>query len=168
MRCVFAQPVSVLDALPPGQTAAIITTTANTLQAGISEKLSGFLQSVALVVSAMVISFLYSWNLTLVTGSGMVLIIIVYATTTPLIVKVFGGVQEAEIQAATVANEIFSSIRMVAACGAESKVMKRYESWVKESRRRGIKLSPMIAFQQGPSMFLFAFASLPPYSCALF
>ncbi len=41
---------------------------ANTLQAGISEKLSGFLQSVALVVSAMVISFLYSWNLTLVTG----------------------------------------------------------------------------------------------------
>ncbi len=81
----------------------------------------------------------------------MVLIIIVYAITTPLVVRIMNSVQEAEIQAATVANEIFSSIRMVAACGAEAKVMKRYEGWVDESRRRGIKLSPVVAAQQAPS-----------------
>ncbi len=158
MKCVFAQPVSTLDALPPGQTAAIITIMANTLQAGISEKLSGLLQSVTLVVSAMVISFLYSWNLTLVTGSGMVLIIIVFSATTPFLVRIMNRVQDAEIQAATVANEIFSSIRMVAACNAEDKVMKRYEGWIKESRRRGLAMSPLVAAQQAPSMYFRAAA----------
>ncbi len=118
MKCLFAQPVSTLDALPPGQTAAIVTITANTLQMGISEKLSSFLQSLTLVVSAMVISFWYSWSLTLVTGSGMVFIIVVYAATTPFVVKIMNRVQDIEIRASTVASEIFSSIRMVEACGA--------------------------------------------------
>jgi len=153
MRAVFAQPVSTLDLVPPGQTAAMITIMANTLQTGISEKLSSFLQSVSLLVSAMVISFLYSWNLTLVTGSGMVLIILVYTITTPILVRIMNKVQDAEIQASTVANEIFASIRMVAACGAESKMMSRYEAWVKESRRRGLRMSPLIACQQAPSRF---------------
>ncbi|KAK4153850.1 P-loop containing nucleoside triphosphate hydrolase protein [Chaetomidium leptoderma] len=55
--------------------------------------------------------------------------------------------------ASTVANEIFSSIRMVAACGADEKMARRYATWVDESRRRGLKMSPMIAMQQAPGEF---------------
>jgi ATP-binding cassette, subfamily B (MDR/TAP), member 1 len=153
MRCLFSQSVSKIDLFPPGQAAAMITTTANTVQAGISERMSSFLQSVSLIVSAMVISFIYSWNLTLVTGSGMLFIIIIYSATTPFLVRIMNRVQDSELVAATVSTEIFSSIRMVAACGAEDKMIKRYLRWVKESRERGLKMSPIISFQQGPIFF---------------
>ncbi|ERT01099.1 hypothetical protein HMPREF1624_02338 [Sporothrix schenckii ATCC 58251] len=153
MRALLAQPVSTLDCLPPGTTAAVITITANTLQLGISEKLSGFLQSVTLVVAALVVSFLYSWKLTLVTSSGMVFIVLVYAVTTPMLVKILNQVQDSEIKAATVASEIFSSIRMVAACGAEEKMAARYDVCADESRNRGKRMSPVIALQQTPVFF---------------
>jgi len=158
MRCLFAQSVSQMDLYPPGQAAAMITSTANTVQAGISEKLSQFLSSVSLIVSAMVISFYYSWNLTLVTGSGMILIIIVYSVTTPFIVRIMNRVQDAEIKAATVSTEIFTSIRMVAACGAEEKMQKRYMGWVTESKKRGMKMPPWISFQT-------AISKIPSLSC---
>ncbi|KAK3904233.1 P-loop containing nucleoside triphosphate hydrolase protein [Staphylotrichum tortipilum] len=56
--------------------------------------------------------------------------------------------------ASTTANEIFSSIRMVAACGADEKMAQRYATWVDESRRRGLKMSLIIAMQQAPGMVL--------------
>ncbi|EPE03869.1 abc transporter [Ophiostoma piceae UAMH 11346] len=153
MRCLLAQPVSTLDLLPPGQTAAVITMAASTLQLGISEKLSTLLQSTTLVISAIVISFYYSWSLTLVTSSGTVFIIIVYAVTTPMLVKIMNQVQDIEIKAATVASEIFGSIRMVDACGAESKMADRYDECADQSRQKGMRMSPVIACQQTPVFF---------------
>ncbi len=151
MKGLFAQPISTLDALPPGQAAAIITITASDLQVGISEKLSSFLQSVSVVVSSLIISMTYSWSLTLVTSSGLVFIAVVYGITTPLLVKVWNQVQDADIQAAVTANEIFSSMRMIAACGAEEKMAKKFSVSIDESRRRGLKMSPLFALQQAPS-----------------
>jgi ABC-type bacteriocin/lantibiotic exporter with double-glycine peptidase domain len=92
----------------------------------------------------------YSWSLTLITSSGLLLIVITYAATTPFLVRRLNEVQHADIQASTTANEIFSSIRMVAACGADEKMAQRYATWVDESRRRGLKMSPIIAMQQAP------------------
>ncbi|KAL0467728.1 ABC transporter-like protein [Neurospora intermedia] len=151
LKCLFGQPISTLDVLPPGQTAVIITITASVLQAGISEKLSAFLQSISTVTAAFVIAITYSWSLTLVTSSGLVglvLITVVYAATTPFLVKHMNGVQYADLQASMVANEVFSSMRMIAACGAQEKMAKKYVKWVDESRHRGLKMSPIIALQQ--------------------
>jgi len=153
MKCLFGQPVSTLDVLTPGQTAAIITITASVLQMGISERLSALFQSLSTVISAFIIAMCYSWSLTLVTSSGLLFIIVAYAATTPFLVKLMNEVQHADIQASTAANEIFGSIRMIAACGAEHKIAKRYSKWVDESRRRGLKMSPIIAMQQAPGEF---------------
>lgn len=150
MKSLFQQPISVLDALPPGQTAAIITITASILQMGISEKLGQFIQSVSLILSSLVIAFLYSWDLTLVTGSGLVFIVLIYVITTPIMVRVMNAVQEADIKASTVASEVFGSIRMVSACGAQHKMAEKYSQWVIESRRRGLAMSPVAAVQQAP------------------
>ena len=68
-----------LDKLPPGEAASRISGAANVLQVGISEKLVTFLQAVALVVSAYVVAFKYSWQLILVTSSGMLFVIAVYS-----------------------------------------------------------------------------------------
>jgi ABC-type bacteriocin/lantibiotic exporter with double-glycine peptidase domain len=150
LRALFNQPISVLDTLPPGQTAAIITTTTNILQVGISEKLSVFLQSVSLVVTALIVAFYYNWQLTLVTSSGLVFVMVFYCLTIPFLVKGLKEVEDADRVGASIANEVFESIRMVAACGAEEKMAKKYTGWVEESRRRGFLLSPLVAIQHAP------------------
>ncbi|KAK8036285.1 spermidine/putrescine import ATP-binding protein potA [Apiospora rasikravindrae] len=153
LKALLGQRVSLLDTQPPGQIAAIITTTANTLQSGISDKLAVILQSLSLIVSAAVIAFLHSWKLTLVTGSGLLLITACYCITIPFITRNMKVVEDANIKASATANEALSSIRMIAACGAESKMVARYASWVAESQRRGMSLSKVIAIQQATIYF---------------
>ncbi|KAK8062991.1 ABC multidrug transporter, partial [Apiospora hydei] len=153
LKALLGQRVSLLDTRPPGQIAAIITTTANTLQSGISDKLAAILQSLSLIVSATVIAFLHSWKLTLVTGSGLLLITACYCITIPFITRNMKEVEDANIKASATANEALSSIRMIAACGAESKMVARYARWVAESQRRGMSLSKVIAIQQATIYF---------------
>jgi ABC-type bacteriocin/lantibiotic exporter with double-glycine peptidase domain len=117
---------------------------------GISERMSIFFQSISLVFTALVISFQYSWRLTLVTSSGLLAIVGFYAVTLPKLVKLLKDVEEADRMASSVASETFSSVRMVAACGAEDKMENRHSTWVEESRRRGMLLSPLVALQQAP------------------
>jgi ATP-binding cassette subfamily B (MDR/TAP) protein 1 len=150
MKALFKQPISVLDILPPGQTAVIITITEGILQIGISEQLSMFFQSTSLVVTALVIAFKENAMLTLVTCSGLLFISVFYGATMPFLVKMLKEVEHADRMSSGIASEVYSSIRMVAACGAESKMAKRYASWVEESRRRGLKMSPLVAIQQAP------------------
>ena len=150
LRSLFAHSISVLDSLPPGQTAAIITITAHILQTGISEKLSILLQSISLVSTALIIAFNYSWLLTLVTSSGLLFIVISYCITVPFLVKMFKEVEHADRMSSSIASQVFTSIRMVTACGAESKMAKKYATWVEESRRRGILMSPLMAMQHAP------------------
>ncbi|KAF2973302.1 hypothetical protein GQX73_g319 [Xylaria multiplex] len=158
MRLVYVKallelPVSLLDTQPPGQIAAIITTTANTLQIGISEKLALVLQSLSAVVTALIVAYTHSWKLSLVTSSGILLITICYCVTIPFLVRNMKRVEDANIQASAVASEAFSSIRMVAAFGAERKMVQRYRKWVDEANRRGLSLSGIIAVQQATIYF---------------
>jgi len=157
MKAVLNQPISTLDLIPPGQTAAIITNTANTMQIGISERLSMFITGISLVISATIIAFVNDWKLTLVTSSGLVLIAITYAITIPIIVKNMKQVEDSEIKCSAVAAEAFSTVRMIAACGAQEKMAKRYSYWVEESRKRGHKMSKYVALQQGVGKYWLCF-----------
>jgi ATP-binding cassette, subfamily B (MDR/TAP), member 1 len=148
MTSLLRQPISGLDAIPPGQTAAVITNTANAMQLGISERLATFVSGVSLVISAMIIAFLYNWKLTLVTSSGLVIIILCYSITVPLVVKKMKQVEESEIKAAGVATEAFGNVRMIAACGAESKMTTRFKYWAEETQKRGLKMAKFMAAQQ--------------------
>ncbi|KAI0397009.1 ABC transporter-like protein [Xylariaceae sp. FL0594] len=151
VRALLELPVSLLDTQPPGQIAAIITTTANTLQIGISEKLAIVIQTSSLVVTALVVAFVHSWKLSVVTSSGLVLITVCYGLTIPFLVANMRQVEDADIRASAVASESFSAIRMIAACGAETKMVDRYRHWVEEANRRGLKLSGIVAAQQATS-----------------
>ncbi|KAI1183088.1 ABC transporter-like protein [Nemania serpens] len=153
VKALLELPVSLLDTQPPGQIAAIITTTANTLQIGISEKLAIVIQTLSLLATALIVAYTHSWKLSLVTSSGLLLITVCYCITIPFLVKNMKQVEDANIMASAVASETFASIRMVAAFGAELKVVERYRKWVDESSRRGLRLSVIIAIQQATIYF---------------
>ncbi|KAI6393254.1 hypothetical protein MCOR24_009791 [Pyricularia oryzae] len=153
MRAVLSMRVSALDALPPGQTAAVVTMLASTLQQGISERVAIAVQAAALVVAALAVAFSRNWELSLVTCSGVVLIAAVYAATTPLLVRAVNAVQACEVRASAAAAEAFAAVRMVAACGAEHKMARRYDGWVDRGAVEGMRLRPVLALQQAPVFF---------------
>lgn len=139
-----------MDALPPGQTTAIITITANTLQLGISERLSSLIQAITVILTALIIGCIFSWELTLVTASGLVAIVIWYSVFTPIVVSKYAKVQEVEREAAGVGSEALASIRMIAACGAEDKITAKYNRLVEHAKIMGKQLSPILAVQHSP------------------
>jgi ATP-binding cassette subfamily B (MDR/TAP) protein 1 len=136
MTALFALPICVLDTLPGGQASNTITTTANVLQLGISEKLGTLIQFTSLAVTAIIIAFKYSWSLTLVTSSVLLFIALVYGTTLPLIIKMTKEVEHADEKASSIAGEVLGGIRMIVSQGAESRMATKYSGWVEESRRR--------------------------------
>ncbi len=152
VKALLELPVSLLDTQPPGQIAAIITATANTLQIGISEKLAIVIQTLSSVITALIVAYTHSWKLSLVTSSGLLLITICYCITIPFLVRNMKQVEDANIKASAIASEAFTSIRMVAAFGAERKMIEKYREWVDEANRRGLRLSGIIAVQQATSM----------------
>lgn len=141
--------------LPAGQTAAIITTVASNLQLGISEKLSVLFSSVAMVLGSMVIAFMYDWLLTVATSLGLILIGAVYYGITPQIAAIMASVLEQDIKASCVPAEALNptAVRMLAACGAEAKIVNRYSLLVDEGYRKGGKMAPLVALQNGLSEF---------------
>lgn len=62
-------------------------------------------------------------------------------------------VEHADRMSSSLASEVFSSVRMVAACGAEGKMAEAYSEWVAESRKRGLLMSHLVAIQQAPVFF---------------
>ena len=42
---------------------------------------------------------------------------------------------------------------MIVACGAEGRIARKYAGWVEESRRRGLKISPLTGAQYAPLFF---------------
>lgn len=153
LQCLFAQPISIFDDLPSGKATDIITASSNTIQIGISEKLSILIQFSALTVGAYVVAFRYSWALTLVSSSTILFVLIVYSITTPIHIKAQHAVDKANEEASSIAGEVFGSIRAIVACGAESRLADRYAVWIKEARRRGLRMSLILGGQWAPAFF---------------
>ncbi|CAG8982627.1 hypothetical protein HYALB_00006022 [Hymenoscyphus albidus] len=153
LQALFALPISVIDTLPTGQASNTITTTANVLQIGISEKLGMIFQFSALVCTALIIAFIYSALLTVVTASIIVFLALVYGILVPIILKHEKEVQFADEKAASIAGETLSSVRMIIACGAEGRIASKFSGWVEEARKRGIKQGPFMGVHLAPIFF---------------
>jgi ATP-binding cassette subfamily B (MDR/TAP) protein 1 len=150
LKSLFTLPVSSLDTLPSGQASNTLTNTANLLQIGISEKLGMVLQFTSLLITAIIVAFTYSWSLTLVTSSVLVFVALVYGTIVPMVIKSQKEIDHADEKASSIAGEVLSSIRMIVACGAEERVAKKYAGWIAESKKRGLKQSPLVGVQFAP------------------
>ncbi|KAH7139981.1 P-loop containing nucleoside triphosphate hydrolase protein [Dactylonectria estremocensis] len=153
LRSLFAQSISVIDSMPVGAPATAITTTSNTLQLGISEHLGTFLQFNATIWAALIIAFIWSWDLTLVTLSLLLYMMIVLCVLLPLNIKGQTAMAQADAQANAIASEALKGVRLVMACGAQARTISHYEKWVREAMRRGQKIAPVMGFQFGLIMF---------------
>ncbi|RDA95917.1 hypothetical protein CP533_5946 [Ophiocordyceps camponoti-saundersi (nom. inval.)] len=158
LRRLFGQSIHVLDSMPPGEATTTITTTSNTLQLGISEKLGVLVEFASTMISAVVIAFTYNWALTLVTASAIVFIMLTVSVLLPCIVKSQGRMAKSEAKSSAIASEAMAGMRMVMACGAETRVARKYAKFVDEAKRHARLTSPLVALQFG-LIFFAAFAA---------
>ncbi|KAL2828330.1 P-loop containing nucleoside triphosphate hydrolase protein [Aspergillus pseudoustus] len=141
MQALFAQPVSKLDEISVGSVTNTITALSNTMQQSVSDRLAVLFQAIALLISAYAIAFRYSWALTLVVSSAILFVALGFSATVPILIKGQQGVDRADEKHASIAADVFSSIRTVFSLGAEESLTQRYGEWVEEARRRGTRMA---------------------------
>ena len=149
LESLFAQPIHAIDCMPAGGPATTITSTSTTLQIGISDRLGTFLQFVSTIVTAFIVSFIWSWDLTLVMMSLIFYALVVISFFMPAIVKGQTTAAEADTQATAIASEALGGIRLIVACGAQARILSGYQKWVDESKRRAQKAAPFLGLQLG-------------------
>ncbi|KAK5207725.1 hypothetical protein LTR20_001741 [Exophiala xenobiotica] len=153
IKSLFAQPIKTLDEVSAGTVTNTITTSANTIQMSISDKLHSLFMALALTIAAFSIAFRYSWAMTLVTGSSLLFVLLVYSISTPITLKKLQAVEKANQRAASIAGEIFGSIRAVFSLGAEPALTKKYVSSVDDVHKHGLGLSLQLGIQLSPIWF---------------
>ncbi|KAF2683953.1 leptomycin B resistance protein pmd1 [Lentithecium fluviatile CBS 122367] len=152
LRATFAQPVSVIDTVSPGKVSTRITTSANTIQLGISQHFAMMFQSLAFTISLYIIAFVKSWLLTLIASASLPFILIVYGTLAPPFMKIHKVTEEHHEEASALAFEIFSSIRIVVAFGAEAKLARKHEAFLEKAAKNEKKAAPLMGMMLSPSM----------------
>ncbi|KAH8893076.1 P-loop containing nucleoside triphosphate hydrolase protein [Thozetella sp. PMI_491] len=142
LQSLLSQSIHVIDTMPPGAPATAITTTTNTLQMGISERLGTFLTFTSTIVAAFAVSFTWSWNITLVTSSLILYTMAELAIALPFILKRQTATAQADLQATAIASEALESIRLVHACGAQDRIISRYGEWVNKAMKLAQGMGP--------------------------
>ncbi|KAK6839243.1 hypothetical protein PG987_005109 [Apiospora arundinis] len=149
LRSLLSQNIHALDALPAGAPAAAITASANALQVGVSERLGTLLQFAGTVGAALVVAFVWSWELTLVVSSLVVYTFVVMAVALPVLLKSHAAVARADAKGTAVASEALGAIRLVMAAGAQEHVIQRYERWVQEAKKHSRNTAPIFGIYLG-------------------
>ncbi|KAG8168507.1 hypothetical protein KVR01_001256 [Diaporthe batatas] len=153
LESLLAQPIHAIDCMPAGGPATTITATSTTLQIGISDRLGTFLQFLSTILTAFIVSFIWSWDLTLVMMSLILYTLIVVSVAMPRIVVNETASAEADKQATAIASEALGGIRLIVACGAQSRIIGGHHKWVDEARKRAQKAAPFLGVQFGLLFF---------------
>lgn len=149
LQSLFSQSIHVIDSMPAGAPATAITSTSNTLQVGISERLGTFLEFNGTIWAAIIVAFVWSWDITLVTASLILYMGTVLSITMPILVKRQAAIGAADAQGTAIASEALQGIRLVTACGAQSRVISRYQEWVYKAMKEGQRTAPVTGFHLG-------------------
>ncbi|KAF5853597.1 hypothetical protein GGP41_002155 [Bipolaris sorokiniana] len=152
IRALFLQPVSVIDTVSPGKVSTRITTSANTVQVAISQQLAMMFQAFAFVIGAYVVAFIQSPLLTLVASASLPFILILMGIIIPPFTRIHKITEKYSEDASATAFEIFSSLRVVVAFGAEAKLARQHEELLIKSAKNFKRAAPLSGLFFAPMM----------------
>ena len=153
LTSLFKQPVSIIDSTSPGKIASRLTTNANVIQMGISQQLAAMIQSMALTLGLYVTSFIKGPLLTLVASASLPLTLILYSFCIPFVYKNQKKGEKYKEQASALAFEIFESIRIVTAFGAEKRLEDKHSSFILKAKALERANGPLMGMLMAPMFF---------------
>ncbi|KAI9025534.1 P-loop containing nucleoside triphosphate hydrolase protein [Hyaloraphidium curvatum] len=138
-RALMRKDVGFFDGQETGDLTYRLSGNIALLQEGISEKVGNLLQYVSSFISAFIVSFVLSWRLSLVLCSALPLLVISGWIIGDYMAESSTDGQGAYGKAGGVAQQAISSIRTVAAFGAEEKEIARFAKYLDEAYEIGKK-----------------------------
>jgi ATP-binding cassette, subfamily B (MDR/TAP), member 1 len=153
LQALFGQEVSTIDSISVGKVSTRITTSSNTIQNAVSQHLALLVQAWSLTIGLYIVSFVYNWILTFVASAAVPFIVLSYGLTVPIYVKIHKRTEEMQEQATSLAFEVFSSIRVVIAFGAEERLTSQHNGWLLKAKQNENRNAPFIGIMSFPSLF---------------
>ncbi|KAK3695875.1 P-loop containing nucleoside triphosphate hydrolase protein [Podospora appendiculata] len=144
LRQTLRQEVGFFDS-EAGSIAGHVTTNANLVNQGISEKLGLAIQALSTFCAAFIVAFAVQWKLTLITICVVPAIIIITGICMAIDTKQETQIMSIYSRAGRLAEEAFSSMRTVHAFWVYPKLSRKYEAILDEARTVGAKKSPNFA-----------------------
>lgn len=149
LRAVIGQNMAFFDTLGSGQLTTRITSDITLIQEAITGNLSVSLTAAATFISAYIIAFVEYWKLALILTSTVIVLTVTGTVGVALPVKWTTQSLAYYSSGATVAEEAISSIRHVTAFGIQEKLVNKYDSFLVQGERPGLKASVIISLMVG-------------------
>jgi ABC-type multidrug transport system fused ATPase/permease subunit len=109
-------------------------------------------QALAFTIGLYVVSFIKSWLLTFVASASLPFILIVYGSLIGPFIRLHKVTEKHHEEASALAYEIFSSIRVVVAFGAEAKLARQHAESLDKAAKNMKKEAPLMGLMMAPSM----------------
>ncbi|PNP50362.1 hypothetical protein THARTR1_08966 [Trichoderma harzianum] len=140
--------------LTSGAVSLTLSTHSNTIHSGLAEKFGLSLKSSSTVVAAFVVALHSQWKLALVTATIIPAAVVAVGITSIFDEKKEASLNAINAEAATLADEVISSMRTVRALGAEKALGGKYDGMLKRAIAIGLARSPIKGIQAGVYMFM--------------
>jgi ATP-binding cassette subfamily B (MDR/TAP) protein 1 len=152
LKSCLRQNIAFFDKVGAGEVAVKITSDADQIQDGISEKVGLLLSSLATLLTGYLIGFIISWKLTLIMSSVFVFLLLNTALWTIVIVKYAQPGTLVIVKASTLIQEIFTGVRVAIAFGSQKDVIKQYDGHLKATQGYGFRIKAAIGMMLAVSM----------------
>ena len=152
LESCLRQNIGFFDKFGAGEVAVKITSDANRIQDGISEKVGLLISSIATVLTGFLIGFILTWKLTLIMCSVIIALLLNTAIWTICIVKYAMPMAIAAAKASGLTQEIFSAIRVAIAFGSQTRLVQQYDTHLKASQGAGFRMKAAIGMMMAVVM----------------
>lgn len=162
LRAIFRQNIAFFDFLGSGEVTTRISSDMNLVQDGIGQKIGLFVTGVSMFVSALIIGFVRSWKLSLIMLAATFALILMMGVNGTFMKKAQTAAIDEYATAASLAEEVLSSARNVAAFGTQKRLQAKYQAFVDRASKLDYNakfwLSLMIAGMMGVLNLQYALA----------
>jgi ATP-binding cassette, subfamily B (MDR/TAP), member 1 len=152
IRALISQDIQYLDSCPAGTVGTLVSTNAELVEGGIGERITVFVSGCSMLFSAFIVAFIQSWRLTLVVALCIPLSAVAAGFAVVADSKLSTKIYAVYAEAAGLAEEALSTMKIVVAFGAGSKLQKKYEQYLEVARRLSIRQGPLRALQFSVAM----------------
>ncbi|KIX01224.1 uncharacterized protein Z518_08949 [Rhinocladiella mackenziei CBS 650.93] len=149
IQALLSQDINFLDSFSSGKVSTLISNNADLVESGLGERVAVFVSGCSMLVAAFVVAFTQSWRLTLVVAICIPLSTIGAGIVVVADTKMSAKVLEIYARAGGLAEEALSTIQVIAAFGASTKLQTKYDRYLEEAKALSIKQGPLRALQYG-------------------
>lgn len=149
LAAILHQNIPFFDKLGAGDITNRITGDMSTIQDGISYKVGFAMAGVATFFAALVVGFIKNWKLTLVMISAIITMVVAMVGISKLMVRFKQRSMEFSGTGATIAEEVFSSIRNATALGTQERLAQEYDGFLAKAEVWGFRMRVVMGAMLG-------------------